>query len=117
MRFHRAGFDAEAERAAAFELELAVDARLLDVGVLLLVRDAQDLRTEAVRIERVVRVAARAREAAELVREQRAAGDRQAVVELELLRPEVRCNGGAARPPSDWHRRTRCDRWAPCRRG
>ena len=87
---HRACFHAEAERAAVFELELAVDARLLDVGVLLLVADAQDLRTEARRIERVVAVAAGARVRGHAGREQRTRRDRQTAIELERLRPEVR---------------------------
>ena len=68
MRLHRAGLDAEAEGAAILELELAVDARLLDVGALLLVADAQDLRTQAVRVERVVAVAARVGERRDPVR-------------------------------------------------
>ena len=88
-RIHRARLDAECERAVLRHLEFAVDARLLDVGGLVLVRDAQDLRAQASRAERIVGIAAGAGIRRELRREQGARRDRQAVVEVEGLRPEV----------------------------
>src|SRR6185295_16455169 len=89
-RLHRAGLHAEGQRVTFVDLELAVDARLLDVGDLVVVRDAQDLRSQARGPEVVVAVAAGAGVGLQLRGEQRAAGDRQPVVELEGLGPVVR---------------------------
>ena len=108
------------ERAVLRHVELAVDARLLDVGSLVLVGDAQDLRAEARRPERIVGVAAGARVRRELRREQRARRHRQAVVEVERLRPEVRrvaARDGRGRVGGIRRDRTRGRCSAPCRRG
>src|SRR6185503_3912561 len=89
VRFHGAGFHAESEAAAVFELELAVDARLVDLGVLLVVVDAQNLRAKATRVERIVLLATSARITRGAVREQCSGRNRQSVIEHEGLGPEI----------------------------
>ena len=95
VHVHLARFDTELQPALV-EFKCAVQAQLIEFGRLLLIGQTHDLRTHGAGSKGEVRVAIHARDCIQVGRIQRTPGNRQTIVELELLSPEIRAGPSVA---------------------
>src|SRR6185436_12484597 len=93
MGFHVAHVDTKLE-ATEVEVQVAVQANLVDFAVLPLIADAHDLRTEVIGIEPVLNVTARTSIGSRLVREYPARRNRQITREVVFLGNEASTRSG-----------------------